>query len=137
MSSPDIKKDGGLSGGQPSGVVAQFNTLGREEWVRRVKASPEFAEFNRKIDTERPARVASMREIVEEGVPADAEIVMRDSEFYRGIGRKGGIAVREKRGLEFLREIGKKGGEALRDRVAGTDYYSLIGRRGGSARHQR
>lgn len=137
MSSPDIKKDGGLSGGQPSGVVAQFNTLGREEWVRRVKASPEFAEFNRKINAERPARVASMREIVEEGVPADAQIFRRGSEFYREIGQKGGIAIREKRGLEFFREIGKKGGETLRERVAGTDYYSEIGRKGGMARHQK
>ena len=51
------------------------------------------------------------------------------SEFFREIGRKGGLSIRE-RGVEYLREIGKQGGEATKARH-GVEHYSEIGRRGG------
>src|SRR5207253_3559980 len=53
-------------------------------------------------------------------------------------GRKGGIRVRDERGVSFYREIGRKGGEAggrkggeaVRDKY-GPGFYEEIGKKGG------
>ncbi|MGE5049708.1 MAG: KGG domain-containing protein [Deltaproteobacteria bacterium] len=53
-------------------------------------------------------------------------------------GRKGGVRVRDERGVEFYQEIGRKGGElggrkggeAVRDKY-GPSFYEEIGRKGG------
>lgn len=45
-------------------------------------------------------------------------------------GRKGGMAVSEKRGSDFYRNIGKKGGQSTKAKY-GPDFFSAIGRKGG------
>jgi uncharacterized protein len=49
-------------------------------------------------------------------------------EFFREIGRRGGLAIKG-RGVEYLREIGKHGGET-KARL-GREHYAEIGRQGG------
>ena len=50
--------------------------------------------------------------------------------FYEEIGKKGGEAVKAKRGRPFYEEIGKKGGEVVRAE-RGRTFYEEIGRKGG------
>ena len=57
-------------------------------------------------------------------------------DFYSDIGRRGGQAVKEKRGLEFFREMGRKGGGSTKERY-GSDCFSATGKRGGTARKRK
>lgn len=54
----------------------------------------------------------------------------------REAGKKGGQAVKEKRGFEFFVQIGRKGGEAVMYKY-GPRYYSEIGKKGGRNRKAR
>lgn len=53
-----------------------------------------------------------------------------DPNYYREIGRKGGLALKEKYGSKHFSEMGKKGGNSTKNKHD-TDYYSTIGKKGG------
>jgi hypothetical protein len=57
-------------------------------------------------------------------------------DYFRRIGRKGGLANVEKYGLEHFSALGKKGGSTTKERQS-ADYYSRIGLLGGGARWRR
>ncbi len=54
-------------------------------------------------------------------------------DYYRELGRKGGVSVRGKHGIEHYVRIGRKGGEQTKARY-GAEHYARIGRLGGKAR---
>ena len=55
------------------------------------------------------------------------------SEFYREIGRRGGLARKKQLGAGGYADLGRKGGEARKGQL-GSEGYALLGRRGGEAR---
>lgn len=46
-------------------------------------------------------------------------------------GRRGGNTVKKRYGTEFYQAIGRKGGLATRDKYEGTDFFENIGKQGG------
>ena len=55
----------------------------------------------------------------------------RGPEYYKRIGKMGGIATRKNQDPDFYKRIGKIGGEKVRD-TQGTDFYQKIGEMGGA-----
>jgi uncharacterized protein len=54
------------------------------------------------------------------------------SDYYREIGRKGGIILKEQRGREYYRIIAQKGGRANVDKY-GPGHFVELGKKGGNA----
>jgi uncharacterized protein len=53
-------------------------------------------------------------------------------EYYRELGRKGGMSVRGKHGIGHYVQIGRKGGEQTKAKY-GAEHYARIGKLGGKA----
>lgn len=55
-----------------------------------------------------------------------AKKVVRDSEWYRSIGKRGGEATKKKYGWKHYSEVGFIGGKAILDKY-GKEHYRKIG----------
>jgi general stress protein YciG len=58
--------------------------------------------------------------------------VVKDSEFFATIGKKGGMATKRRKLQEnpnYYADIGLKGGNAMKE-TRGKEFYSMIGRMG-------
>jgi general stress protein YciG len=57
-------------------------------------------------------------------------------DYYRQIGKKGGIILKEKRGNDYYRMIAQKGGQANVNKY-GSDHFSELGKKGGNTTKSR